>query len=103
MGFQGYPLTSPLSPGLFPDVTGDCPELSSYPLEKRTGTRRSNFEEFEEQYLRPLPDIPFDIDAWQRGRAVQPNPYVVVKKNRAYVTVQDTKDVVDYHAYPHVD
>ncbi len=56
-------------------------EINNSPFQKRTGTRRSNFEEFEKECLRPLPDIPFDIGTWYRDRVVQSNSHVNVDKN----------------------
>ncbi len=56
-------------------------ETNNAPFEKRSGTRRSNYEEYEKEFLKPLPVIPFDIGTWYRGRAVQINSHVQVDKN----------------------
>ncbi len=56
-------------------------KINNTPFEKRTGTRRSNFDEYEKSCLKPLPSVPFDIGTWYRDRTVQVNSHVLVEKN----------------------
>ncbi len=56
-------------------------EINNSPFEHRTGTRRSNYEEFEKPLLKPLPVVPFDIGTPYYNKTVQPNSHVFVEKN----------------------
>ena len=56
-------------------------EINNKPFQKRTGTRRSNFEEFEKSLLKPLPVIPFDIGTPYSDKTVQANSHVFIEKN----------------------
>ena len=55
--------------------------LNNQPFQKRSGSRRSDFEENERLTLRPLPTVPFEIGKWMYNRKVQPNCHVVFEKN----------------------
>jgi len=55
--------------------------LNNQPFQKRSGSRRSDFEENERVTLRPLPSVPFEIGKWMYNRKIQPNCHVVFEKN----------------------
>lgn len=56
-------------------------EMNRAPFEKRSGSRRSDFEDNERETLRPLPSVPFEIGKWFYGRKVQPNCHIAFEKN----------------------
>jgi hypothetical protein len=62
-------------------VTEKLEALNNQPFQKRSGSRRSDFEENERVTLRPLPSVPFEIGKWIYNRKVQPNCHVVFEKN----------------------
>lgn len=51
------------------------------PFQKRDGSRYEAWQE-EKAYLRPLPDVPYEIAEWVYGRSVNLDFHVVYRKNR---------------------
>lgn len=47
-------------------------ELNARPFQKKSGSRRSTFEAEEKAYLRPLPEIPYEVPEWKKI-TVQPD------------------------------
>ena len=63
-------------------------------FQKREGSRYDVVQE-ERDYLRPLPDVPYEIAEWVYGRAVNLDFHVVYKKNRYSCPYQYAKKKVD--------
>lgn len=63
-------------------------------FQKREGSRYEVLQE-ERDYLRPLPDVPYEIAEWVYGRAVNLDFHVVYKKNRYSCPYQYAKKKVD--------
>jgi transposase len=55
--------------------------LNNAHFQKRSGSRRSDYEENERALLRPLPSVPFDVGKWYYDRSIQPNCHVSFEKN----------------------
>lgn len=55
--------------------------FNNTPFQKREGSRRTEFEENEREFLRPLPSAPFEIGRWVYGRKVQPNCHISFERN----------------------
>ena len=64
------------------------------PFQKREGSRYEILLE-EREYLRPLPDAPYEIAEWVYGRTVNLDFHVVYKKNRYSCPYQYAKKKVD--------
>jgi len=64
------------------------------PFQKREGSRYEILLE-EREYLRPLPDTPYEIAEWVYGRTVNLDFHVVYKKNRYSCPYQYAKKKVD--------
>lgn len=64
------------------------------PFQKRDGSRYEVFQE-EKQYLRPLPDVPYEIAEWVYGRSVNVDFHVVYSKNRYSCPYQYARKKVD--------
>ena len=56
-------------------------KINHEPFQKREGSRYEILLE-ECEYLRPLPDTPYEIAEWVYGRTVNLDFHVVYKKNR---------------------
>ena len=80
------------------DLTkGIAEKLESFnrtPFQKREGSRYEVHLE-EMQYLRPLPDIPYEISEWIYDRSVNVDFHVVYKKNRYSCPYQYAKKKVN--------
>lgn len=63
-------------------------------FQKREGSRYEVLQE-ELQYMRSLPDIPYEISEWVYGRTVNIDFHVVYKKNRYSCPYQYAKKKVD--------
>ena len=63
-------------------------------FQKRDGSRYEVLQE-EKEFLRPLPDVPYEIAEWVYGRAVNLDFHVVYKKNRYSCPYQYAKKKVD--------
>lgn len=63
-------------------------------FQKREGSRYEILQE-ELLYMRPLPDLPYEISEWVYGRAVNLDFHVVYKKNRYSCPYQYAKKKVD--------
>ena len=63
-------------------------------FQKREGSRYEVLQE-EREFLRPLPDVPYEIAEWVYGRAVNLDFHVVYKKNRYSCPYQYAKKKVD--------
>ena len=55
-------------------------------FQKREGSRYDVVQE-ERDYLRPLPDVPYEIAEWVYGRAVNLDFHVVYKKNGIHARI----------------
>lgn len=55
--------------------------LNDAPFDKRSGSRRTDFEENEKPFLRPLPSSPFECGTWLTGRRCGPNGHVQIDRN----------------------
>lgn len=69
-------------------------QFNRTPFQKREGSRYEVFLE-EKEFLKPLPDIPYEIAEWVYGRAVNLDFHVVYKKNRYSCPYQYAKKKVD--------
>ena len=63
-------------------------------FQKRDGSRYDVFQ-VEKEYLRRLPDIPYEISDWVYDRSVNLDFHVAYKKNRYSVPYQFSKKKVD--------
>lgn len=64
------------------------------PFQKREGSRYEALLE-EREFLRPVPDTPYEVAEWVYGRAVNLDFHVVYKKNRYSCPYQYAKKKVD--------
>jgi transposase len=81
-------------------VARELEEFNSLPFEKRAGSRRLDFDENEQSFLRPLPKTPFEIGFWCYGRTVRENCHVNVEKNWYSCPCQYLGQEVDVRVTP---
>lgn len=67
---------------------------------KREGSRKLVHEE-EKKYLRPLPDIPYEIAEWVKHRKIGLDFHAIYKKNRYSVPYQYAKQYCDLKVTDH--
>lgn len=69
-------------------------EFNQKPFQKREGSRHLIYQQ-EKTYLRPLPDVPYEIATWDRYHKVGLDFHVIYKKNRYSVPYQYAKQYAD--------
>ena len=75
-------------------VSGKLDKFNRDPFQKREGSRYEVLME-ERDFLRPLPDVPYEMAEWIYGRSVNLDFHVVYKKNRYSCPYQYAKKKVD--------
>ena len=75
-------------------VSDKLHKFNHEPFQKREGSRYEVLLE-EREFLRPVPDTPYEISEWVYGRAVNLDFHVVYKKNRYSCPYQYAKKKVD--------
>jgi transposase len=75
--------------------------LNEQPFQKRSGTRRSEFEAVDQPALRSLPGMPFEVATWQRT-TVGLDYHVTVQGHAYSVPHQYAKTVVDIRRTTHL-
>lgn len=75
-------------------VSDKLHKFNHEPFQKREGSRYEALLE-EREFLRPVPDTPYEVSEWVYGRAVNLDFHVVYKKNRYSCPYQYAKKKVD--------
>lgn len=70
-------------------------EFNAAEFQKREGSRKLVFESEEKEYLKKLPEAPFELAVWTYGRKVNLNCHIQFKKNYYSVPYQYVKKSVD--------
>lgn len=68
--------------------------FNNKPFQKKKGTRRQVFEEFEKNALTPLPAMPYELASWRKAK-VQNNSHIVYAKNYYSVPYEYIGNEVD--------
>jgi hypothetical protein len=76
------------------DVAAKLYRFNHEPFQKREGSRYEVLQE-EKEYLRPVPDVPYEVAEWVYGRTVNLDFHVVYKKNRYSCPYQYARKKVD--------
>lgn len=75
-------------------------EFNNKPFQKREGSRALIHQE-EVPYLRPLPELPYEIATWDRKHKVGLNFHVIFRKNYYSVPHQYVKEYADLRITEH--